>query len=388
MNVDTVSAAQSAHHMSLQELSGDAFRESDSNDTQGNLHGGSLPERSLPHGLPDSPLRAAASESAYPDSGLLDSFSRAVTSAVERVSPSVVNVEVYHANTARRGSNRNRADQPRERRGGGSGFIFTPDGLILTNSHVVHDATRIEVTLADGRRAPAHTIGDDPATDLAVIRIDASGLQAVSLGDSQQLRPGQMAIAIGNPYGFQSTVTAGVVSALGRSLRSYSGRLIEDVIQTDAALNPGNSGGPLVDSRGQVIGVNTATILPAQGICFAIGINTAKFVASRLLRDGKIRRSYIGVSAQTVPIHRRVVRFYSLAKETGVVVVGIEEKSPALKAGLRDGDVIVALDDKPIAGVDDLHRLLTDAQVGAKCLLTVIRHTERLEIQIFPEEAR
>jgi S1-C subfamily serine protease len=295
---------------------------------------------------------------------------------------------VYHANTARRGSNRNRADQPRERRGGGSGFIFTPDGLILTNSHVVHDATRIEVTLADGRRAPAHTIGDDPATDLAVIRIDASGLQAVSLGDSQQLRPGQMAIAIGNPYGFQSTVTAGVVSALGRSLRSYSGRLIEDVIQTDAALNPGNSGGPLVDSRGQVIGVNTATILPAQGICFAIGINTAKFVASRLLRDGKIRRSYIGVSAQTVPIHRRVVRFYSLAKETGVVVVGIEEKSPALKAGLRDGDVIVALDDKPIAGVDDLHRLLTDAQVGAQCELTIIRHTERLTLRITPEEAR
>jgi S1-C subfamily serine protease len=319
---------------------------------------------------------------------LLDSFSRAVISAVEKISPSVVNVEVYQANTSRRGSNRSRSDQPRERRGGGSGFIFTPDGLILTNSHVVHDATRIEVTLADGRRAPAHTIGDDPATDLAVIRIDASGLQAVALGDSQQLRPGQMAIAIGNPYGFQSTVTAGVISALGRSLRSYSGRLIEDVIQTDAALNPGNSGGPLVNSRGEVIGVNTATILPAQGICFAIGINTAKFVASRLLRDGKIRRSYIGVSAQTVPIHRRVVRFYSLAKETGVVVVGIEEKSPALKAGLRDGDVIVALDDKPVAGVDDLHRLLTDAQVGAKCLLTVIRHTERLEMHIFPEEAR
>jgi len=260
--------------------------------------------------------------------------------------------------------------------------------LILTNSHVVHDATRIEVTLADGRRAPAHTIGDDPATDLAVIRIDASALQAVPLGDSQQLRPGQMAIAIGNPYGFQSTVTAGVISALGRSLRSYSGRLIEDVFQTDAALNPGNSGGPLVDSRGQVIGVNTATILPAQGICFAIGINTAKFVASRLLRDGRIRRSYIGVSAQTVPIHRRVVRFYGLARETGVVVVGIEDRSPARTAGLREGDVIVALDEKPVAGVDDLHRLLTDAQVGARCAVTVIRHTERLILPIFPEEAR
>jgi S1-C subfamily serine protease len=196
-----------------------------------------------------------------------------------------------------------------------------------------------------------------------------------------------MAIAIGNPYGFQSTVTAGVISALGRSLRSYSGRLIEDVIQTDAALNPGNSGGPLVDSRGHVIGVNTATILPAQGICFAIGINTAKFVASRLLRDGRIRRSYIGVSAQTVPIHRRVVRFYSLAKETGVVVVGIEEKSPARAAGLREGDVIVALDGRSVAGVDDLHRLLTDAQVGARCEMTVIRYTERLTLPIFPEEA-
>jgi len=331
--------------------------------------------------MPEEPMRASTAPAS--DTGLLDSYSRAVTAAVGRVSPSVVNVEVHH-----QGGGRNRTGEPRERRGGGSGFVFTPDGLILTNSHVVHDATRIEVTLADGRRAPAHTIGDDPATDLAVIRIDASGLQAVPLGDSQQLRPGQMAIAIGNPYGFQSTVTAGVISALGRSLRSYSGRLIEDVIQTDAALNPGNSGGPLVDSRGQVIGVNTATILPAQGICFAIGINTAKFVASRLLRDGRIRRSYIGVSAQTVPIHRRVVRFYGLVRETGVVVVGIEDRSPARTAGLREGDVIVALDNKPVAGVDDLHRLLTDAQVGARCELTVIRHTERLILPIFPEEAK
>ena len=325
---------------------------------------------------------AEGSPSSASDAFLLDAYSRAVIAAVEKVSPSVVNVEVHQA------AGRTRSGEPRERRGGGSGFVFTPDGLILTNSHVVHDATRIEITLSDGRRVPAHTIGDDPATDLAVIRIDAGGLRAVGLGDSQQLRPGQMAIAIGNPYGFQSTVTAGVISALGRSLRSYSGRLIEDVIQTDAALNPGNSGGPLVDSRGQVIGVNTATILPAQGICFAIGINTAKFVASRLLRDGRIRRSWIGVSAQTVPIHRRVVRFYSLPQETGVVVLGIEERSPARTAGLREGDVIVALDDKPVAGVDDLHRLLTDAQVGARCVLTVIRHTERLALAIFPEEAR
>jgi S1-C subfamily serine protease len=260
------------------------------------------------------------------DNRLLDSYSLAVTAAVERVSPSVVNIEVFHpapqSNQNRNQNNKTRGGEFRERRGGGSGFVFTPDGLILTNSHVVHGATRIEVSIADGRRAPARTIGDDPATDLAVIRIDAPGLQAVTLGDSQQLRPGQIAIAIGNPYGFQSTVTAGVISALGRSLRSSSGRLIEDVIQTDAALNPGNSGGPLVNSTGQIIGVNTATILPAQGLCFAIGINTAKFVASRLLRDGRIRRSYIGVSAQTVPIHRRVVRFYSLTQETGVIVVG------------------------------------------------------------------
>jgi len=342
---------------------------------------------------PEDPPRASAAQSA--DGELLDSYSRAVTAAVDRVSPSVVNVEVHHQ-AGRRGRSEERPGErpgaPRERRGGGSGFVFTPDGLILTNSHVVHNATRIEVTLADARRAPAHIIGDDPATDLAVIRIDVSGLQAVALGDSQHLRPGQIAIAIGNPYGFQSTVTAGVISALGRSLRSNSGRLIEDVIQTDAALNPGNSGGPLVDSRGQVIGVNTATILPAQGICFAIGINTAKFVASRLLRDGRIRRSFIGISAQTVPIHRRVVRFYGLAQETGVVVAGIEDadgsRSPARAAGLREGDVIVALDDKPVAGVDDLHRLLTDAQVGARCALTIIRHTERLVLPIFPEEAR
>jgi len=336
--------------------------------------------------LPNSPFPVELTPPTS-DAPLLDAYSRAVIAAVEKVSPSVVNVEVHQA------AGRSRSGEPHERRGGGSGFIFTPDGLILTNSHVVHDATRIAVTLLDGRSFPAHTVGDDPATDLAVIRInsvgnDAPTLQAVRLGDSQQLRPGQMAIAIGNPYGFQSTVTAGVISALGRSLRSYSGRLIEDVIQTDAALNPGNSGGPLVNSLGEVIGVNTATILPAQGICFAIGINTAKFVASRLLRDGRIRRSYIGISAQTVPIHRRVVRFYNLLKETGVVVVGVESNSPAQKAGVREGDVIVALDDKPVAGVDDLHRLLTDAQVGARCALTVIRHTEKLTLLILPEEAR
>jgi len=319
------------------------------------------------------------------DDSLLDAYSRAVTGAAGRVSPSVVNIEVHQA------AGRARSGEPRERRGGGSGFVFTPDGLILTNSHVVHDASRIDVTLFDGRRMPATAIGDDPASDLAVIRIeqarlDEPGLTAAALGDSQQLRVGQLVVALGSPYGFQSTVTAGVVSALGRSLRSYSGRLIDDVIQTDAALNPGNSGGPLVDSAGRVIGVNTATILPAQGICFAIGINTAKFVASRLLRDGRIRRSYIGVSAQTVPVHRRVVRFYDLAKESGALVLSVEENSPAKRAGLRDGDIIVALEGKPVAGVDDLHRVLTDVRVGVSSSLTVLRLTEKLELKIVPEE--
>src|SRR5262249_25322900 len=212
----------------------------------------------------------------------------------------------------------------------------------------VHGATRIHVFLPDGRHCPAHVVGDDPATDLAVIRIDTPHLVVAPMGDSQKLKVGQLAIAIGNPYGFQYTVTAGVVSALGRSLRSYSGRLIDDVIQTDASLNPCNSGGPLVTSGGPVVGVDTATRMGAQGLCFAIGINTAKFVASRLLREGRIRRSYIGVEAQTTPVHRRLVRFYDLPKETGVVVASVSEGSPGKRAGLREGDVIVALDGQPV----------------------------------------
>ena len=337
-----------------------------------------------PSGPAELPEREAATATGS-DATLLDAYSTAVTGAVERMSPSVVNIEVHQA------AGRTRSGEPRERQGGGSGFVFTPDGLILTNSHVVHEAVRIVVTLADGERMPATVIGDDPASDLAVIRVNelrGPGLTAAALGDSQRLRVGQIVIAIGAPYGFQSTVTAGVVSALGRSLRSYSGRLIDDVIQTDASLNPGNSGGPLVDSAGRVVGVNTATILSAQGICFAIGINTAKFVASRLLRDGRIRRSYIGVSAQTVPVHRRVVRFYDLPEELGAVIVGVEENSPAKRAGLREGDIIVALDGHPVAGVDDLHRVLTDVRVGVSTSLSVLRWTDKLEVKVIPEESK
>jgi S1-C subfamily serine protease len=326
------------------------------------------------------PLVERAVSTSAADAALLDAYSQAVVGAAEKISPSVVKIDVAQTTRARNG-------ESREREGSGSGFVFTPDGLILTNSHVMHGATRIQVSLPDGRRFPAHTIGDDPATDLAVIRIDAPNLIAAPLGDSQKLRVGQLAIAIGNPYGFQYTVTAGVVSALGRSLRSYSGRLIDDVIQTDASLNPGNSGGPLVTSDGRVVGVNTATIMGAQGLCFAIGINTAKFVAGRLLQEGRIRRGYIGVEAQTVPLHRRLVRFYDLPRETGVVVLSVTDESPAKKAGLREGDVIVALDGKPVAGVDDLHRLLTETRVGVSSSLTVLRWTEKLELRVVPEEA-
>jgi len=306
------------------------------------------------------------------DHELLDAYSTAVSSAAARITPSVVNIEVK--TNGRRG----------EQRGGGSGFLFTPDGFILTNSHVVSGASSIDVTIIDGTRCAASIVGDDPHTDLAVIRVSAPSQVPARLGDSDTIRPGQLAIAVGSPFGFQTTVTAGVISALGRTMRARSGRLIDSVIQTDAALNPGNSGGPLVNSGGEVIGVNTAVILPAQGICFAIGINTAKFVASRLIRDGRITRSYIGLSGQSAPIHRRVVRYYDLPVETGVLVVGLEPQSPASKAGLREGDVIVAYGEKPVASVDDLHRSLTEDQVGRTSQLTVIRMTEKLIVPIVP----
>ena len=317
---------------------------------------------------------------AISDDELLDAYSRAVVTAAERVSPSVVKIEVRQRVSTRRGE--------RESHGGGSGFVFTPDGLILTNSHVVHEARHIDVSLNDGRHFPASLIGEDPATDIAVLRIDANGLLAAPLGNSQQLRVGQLVIAIGNPYGFQYTVTAGVVSALGRSLRSQSGRLIDDVIQTDAALNPGNSGGPLITSAGHVIGVNTATIMMAQSLCFAIGINTAQFVASRLLRDGRVRRSYIGISAQNVPLNRRLVRFHDLPQESGVLVNSVEPTSPAEHARVRDGDILIALNGKPIGGIDALHRLLADLPTGVPAELVVLRGVERVSFIIIPEESK
>jgi len=306
---------------------------------------------------------------------LLDAYSSAVTSAAARITPSVVNIEV--GQQGRRG----------EQRGSGSGFLFTPDGFILTNSHVVSGASSIDVTLMEGTRYPASVVGDDPHTDLAVVRISAPNQIPARLGNSDAIRPGQVVVAVGNPLGFQCTVTAGVVSALGRTMRAQSGRLIDNVIQTDAALNPGNSGGPLVNSRGEVIGVNTAVILPAQGICFAIGINTAKFVASRLIRDGRITRSYIGVGGQSVPMHRRVVRFYNLPVETGVLVMSVEKGSPAETAGLHDGDVIVAYGDRAVSSVDDLHRILTEEQVGKTSEVTIIRSTEKLVRPIVPAGA-
>jgi S1-C subfamily serine protease len=317
------------------------------------------------------------------DEALLDAYSQTVMGVAERVSPSVVNIEI------RRQRNDQRAGRqrfPQEARGSGSGFIFTPDGFILTNSHVAHGADGIEVTLADGRRYEAQPVGDDPDTDLAVVRINAPNLAPTALGESQKIKVGQLVVAIGNPYGFQSTVTAGVVSALGRSLRSSSGRLMDDVIQTDAALNPGNSGGPLVNSRGEVIGVNTAMILSAQGICFAIAIDTAKFVAGRLIRDGRISRSFIGLAGQNVPLPRRFVRFYDLPVESGVLVVSLEPDSPARRAGVSEGDLIIGFAGRPVAGIDDLHKLLTGERVGQGGQLEVIRRTERLTLQIVPEE--
>jgi len=312
----------------------------------------------------------AQPERTYPnDADLLDAYSQAVIGAVEAVGPAVVKIDVS--------------------RGGGSGVVFTPDGLILTNCHVVERTDKVSVLLPDGRSMRADLLGKDADTDLAVLRAvcpSGASLPWAALGDSRRVRVGQLAIAIGNPYGFQHSVTAGVVSALGRSLRARSGRLMDDIIQTDASLNPGNSGGPLVTSTGEIIGVNTAVILPAQGLCFAIGSNTARFVAGRLIRDGRIRRSYIGVAGQNVDVPRLIARANNVAVASGVLVSSVEAKSPAAIAGLQDGDVLLAFGGEPVTGIDDLHRYLTEERIATEVQLTILRGGRRLQLTIVPAE--
>lgn len=300
------------------------------------------------------------------DRSLLDAYSQAVIGAVEQVGPAVVRVEVKN--------------------GGGSGFLFTPDGFLLTNSHVVDRGGDVRVTLPDGRSSAAQIIGIDAITDVAVLRIGGSELPWATLGDSKLVRVGQVAIAIGNPFGFHHSVTSGVVSALGRSLRSRSGRLMDDILQTDAALNPGNSGGPLVASTGEVIGLNTATIMSAQGLCFAIASNTVRFVASRLMRDGRLRRSFIGMAGQQTPIPRALARSAGVATRSGVLVASIDERGAAAAAGFRDGDVVIRFDGQLITGIDDLHRLLTEERIDRAVPVAVLRSGQVVELTVTPRE--
>ena len=310
------------------------------------------------------------------DAGLLDAYSNAVTAAVAGVAPAVAHVRIERAK-AGRGS----------REGAGSGFFITPDGFLVTNSHVAGGATRIEVTLADGRTAGAEIVGDDPDSDLAVLKVAADDLTCVRFGDTSSVRVGQVAIAIGSPYGFQHTVTAGIVSALGRSMRASTGRLLDNVLQTDASLNPGNSGGPLVNARGEVIGVNTAVILPAQGICFAIAASTAERVAAALIRDGRVRRAYLGVGGQTQPLSRRVVRHFGLTTESGVRVESLERGSPAAIAGMHKDDVIVGLDGLAVADVDALQKRLGATAIARPLAVMVVRGTRSVTLIVTPRES-
>ncbi len=320
---------------------------------------------------------AAPATDSQSDEELLDAYSRAVMGVVDKVGPAVVSIGVKK----RAQPTRSRAPQW-EGMGAGSGTIISPDGFVLTNNHVVEDAKEVEVNLTDGSKFAAQIVGTDPATDLAVVRVGGSGLPTAQLGDSSALHVGQLVIAIGNPLGFQSTVSTGVISALGRSLRSQSGRLIENVIQTDVPLNPGNSGGPLLDSRGRVIGVNTAMIYMAQGISFAVPVNTARWVVGELVTRGKVRRAYLGLGAQTRPIGRRTQRFFELSTKSAVEVISLEENGPARRAGLQEGDLIVALNGESVATVDDIHRRLTGQAAGAQVSLTVLRGTERVELKV------
>ena len=311
------------------------------------------------------------------DSHLLDAYSSAVSQAAALAGPAVVKIEVSQLMAGPQG--------PSERAGSGSGFAFTPDGLLLTNSHVIRHAAKIMVLHQDGRREEAALLGEDPHTDLAVLKVEG-GLPVAELGDSATLQIGQVAVAIGNPLGFDSTVTAGVISALGRSLRAANNRQMENVIQTDAALNPGNSGGPLVDSSGRVIGVNTATILQAQGLCFAVAINTAKYVASQILCHGKVRRGAIGIHAQTAPLHRRVERHFGLELPTAVLVAGVEPKSPAERAGLEMGDLIIEAQGKLLPNLEALMRWLDMDSIGKEMKISVLRGVKRMEMRVTPVE--
>ena len=310
------------------------------------------------------------------DGDLLDNYSRAVTRAVERVSGSLVKIDVQSSWRVNRPGNE----------GSGSGFVFTPDGLILTNSHVVHGAAKISLTFTDGGRSGAVLIGEDPDTDIAVLRTEHPVFSPAPLGISKRLRIGQIAIAVGNPFGFQFSVTAGVVSALGRSMRAASGRMMEEIIQTDAPLNPGNSGGPLLDSNGWVIGVNTATILGAQGLSFAIGIDTAKYVVAQILQHGRVRRSSIGIAAQNVPIPRRLVYEYKLPLSSGVMVTTVAANGAASVAGLEEGDVIVGFAGQPVGGIDDLHRMLSTERAGKPQNVSLLRSTALKHLMIVPRE--
>ena len=306
------------------------------------------------------------------DDKLLDAYSQAVTSAVKKAAPSVVNIDVATAG---------------RRSGTGSGFVFTPDGFLITNSHVVHEAVAIGVTLGDGRSYQADLVGEDPPTDLALLRISAPPLPAIAAGDSAALQAGQLAVAIGNPFGFETTVTAGVVSATGRSLRSMSGRLIDNIIQTDAALNPGNSGGPLVTSAGEAVGINTAIFPVGQGICFAIPMNTAKWVTASLMKDGRVHRSWLGVAAGVMRLPRRLTHELGIDLDRGVIVTSVEEGGPAERAGLRPRDVIVAFGEAPTPDVDALHRLLTGELTGKPAPLTILRGGKKVTVEVVPADA-
>ena len=322
----------------------------------------------------DDAPRSSAAPPPPSEPEILDAYSRAVIGAVETVGPAVVHLQV---------------ETDKGPAGSGSGVVFTPDGYLLTNSHVVNAGPagkRISATFPDGRSSAASVVGDDPDTDLAVLRLHGEAPAAARLGDSRRLRVGQLVVAIGNPFGFQCTVTAGVVSALGRSLRARSGRLIDSVIQTDAALNPGNSGGPLVTADGSVVGINTAIIAMAQGICFSISANTVEFVAARLIRDGRVRRCYIGIAGQNVPLPRRVVRFHELARESGVRVQSTAPDGAARAAGILTGDIIVAVDGHPVGDVDDMHRLMTEERVGIAVPVTLLRGAQKRTLPIVPRE--